>query len=434
MKKTLLITTLLASSLFANEQRVDLEQFKSIEMIKKSGIYLKQAKKLDDKWFLLEGKQNGRKLNLYTDKNMLIVGRGFNLKDFKEIKFDIDTKKYKENALFKIGNGPNEYILFTDPECPYCRMLDEKLSSKAAKENFTIYTYFFPLSFHLAAVPMSKAILNQPKERRAEYSSKLMNMQLDEIIKEVDKYSNDLYKNILIALDNQRMSQLALKYVDAINKAYNLKLATNDEIKKYCASKITQTKDNVKIDNMLNSSIRNITDDFEISGTPTLYDMEGNKINNPNEIFSKHPMVNMDAIKKIEKLGKTIKLGKEGAEKLYIFSSTKCPHCVEQFKNKKFIDYLKSKYELNFVLMNTGNPNLALAELIYLHSINDMKKRAVEFEAIMNGKRIDNLPKIETLDKNAINAYMKLIDETYVNSTPVIISKDGKIIDSPNKL
>lgn len=31
MKKTLLITTLLASSLFANEQRVDLEQFKSIE-------------------------------------------------------------------------------------------------------------------------------------------------------------------------------------------------------------------------------------------------------------------------------------------------------------------------------------------------------------------------------------------------------------------
>ncbi|APG23995.1 hypothetical protein A7E75_02380 [Syntrophotalea acetylenica] len=56
--------------------------------------------------------------------------------------------KVKELPLDKavtIGNGPHQVIEFTDPDCPYCRKLDDYLS---AREDITRHIFFCPLETH----------------------------------------------------------------------------------------------------------------------------------------------------------------------------------------------------------------------------------------------------------------------------------------------
>lgn len=42
----------------------------------------------------------------------------------------------------KTGNGPKTVIEFTDPDCPYCRKMDDFLSKRT---DITRYTFFYPL-------------------------------------------------------------------------------------------------------------------------------------------------------------------------------------------------------------------------------------------------------------------------------------------------
>jgi thiol:disulfide interchange protein DsbC len=45
----------------------------------------------------------------------------------------------------KIGKGPVKVIEFTDPDCPFCRKMDEFLS---ARSDVTRYVFFYPLPMH----------------------------------------------------------------------------------------------------------------------------------------------------------------------------------------------------------------------------------------------------------------------------------------------
>lgn len=441
MKKLILTSALLVSALFAKETKeitVDLEQFKSLPMIKESSLILEEAKDIGKDWYFIQASQNGRKIGLYTDKEKMIIGRGFDVKSGKEIKFDIDMAKHKSQAAYKFGNGPAEYFVFTDPECPYCKQLDETLYTDAVKEKMTIYTFFYPLSFHLAANSMSKAILSQPLEKRAEYAHKMMQAPLFEVIKELDKYSSDLYKDIKNAFSNPNFKTLPMKnYLGHINKAYGIDLKTEQELAAFADKKINEIKGSLEIDNQLSGSIRTVSKDFDISGTPTIYDMEGKKIERPDMLLAKHNIIGFDAIKKIEENKFTVKMGTEGKEKLYIFSSTKCPHCIEQFENKQFTEYLFSRYEVHFVLMATGNGQIAMEELKYLYSISDPKVRAETFSNIMTGGTLtkEQLSTNYSADyANKINEYGRLLNKTMISSTPTIVSANGEIIKNSNSL
>lgn len=440
MKKTTFILSMLVSNILLANDEIDIKPFSEMEIIKQSHLNVKKAKEIGNGWYYLESNNDGRKIGIFTDKEKVIVGRGFENKTGEEIKFAVDMSKYKDGAAYKIGNGPNEYFLFTDPECPYCKMLDEKLATKAAKDNLTIYTYFYPLSFHLASNALSKAIMSQPIEKRTDYASRIMKAPLNTILVEIDKYSPDLYKDILkvIELGEPRMKDLPLKYMEDINKAYKLELSSIDDLKDFCNKQIKKIKEPQAINEQLEKAQQVIGEEFEINGTPTIYDIKGNKIENPNEIIMKHNIINFNAVKDIEKSGFTVQSGTKGKEKLFIFTSTKCPHCIEQFKDKQMLSYLMGKYEIHFVLMATGNGKVALEELTYLYSIEDMKKREAEFMDIMNGKTVDSsLVQSSNFSDNykqKLQNYGRSLESTMINSTPTMINSKGELIKNGKEL
>ena len=68
-----------------------------------------------------------------------------------------------EKAL-KIGNGPNTVIEFTDPDCPYCRKVDEFFTKR---KDVTRYIFLFPLDNHPNAKTKALYILGNKDPGKA---------------------------------------------------------------------------------------------------------------------------------------------------------------------------------------------------------------------------------------------------------------------------
>ncbi len=52
------------------------------------------------------------------------------------------------------GKGNRRLVVFSDPDCPYCRRLEKEL---AKVDDVTVYTFLYPIA-HPAAIPKSKQI------------------------------------------------------------------------------------------------------------------------------------------------------------------------------------------------------------------------------------------------------------------------------------
>jgi len=69
------------------------------------------------------------------------------------------------DKALKIGNGPKKVIEFTDPDCPYCRKVDNFLSKRT---DVTRYVYFVPLRrIHPDAEKKVRYILSQTDRDKA---------------------------------------------------------------------------------------------------------------------------------------------------------------------------------------------------------------------------------------------------------------------------
>lgn len=69
------------------------------------------------------------------------------------------AKKYESLDLskaVKIGSGSKRVVIFTDPDCPYCRRADQYL---AGKSDLTVYVFFSPLTMHPHAEEKAAYIL-----------------------------------------------------------------------------------------------------------------------------------------------------------------------------------------------------------------------------------------------------------------------------------
>jgi thiol:disulfide interchange protein DsbC len=60
----------------------------------------------------------------------------------------IDWNKLPLNLAIKevIGNGARKIAVFSDPDCPYCKMFEQKVVPSL--KNVTIYVFLFPLPIH----------------------------------------------------------------------------------------------------------------------------------------------------------------------------------------------------------------------------------------------------------------------------------------------
>lgn len=53
---------------------------------------------------------------------------------------------FKNAISVKYGKGTRQIAVFTDPDCPYCKQLDQEIHSKLTKEDITIHYFMNPLN------------------------------------------------------------------------------------------------------------------------------------------------------------------------------------------------------------------------------------------------------------------------------------------------
>jgi len=75
------------------------------------------------------------------------------------------VKSIPLDKALKIGSGPHQVIEFTDPDCPFCRKVDDLL---AKRTDVTRYVFFFPLRrIHPEAEKKARYILSQKEKENA---------------------------------------------------------------------------------------------------------------------------------------------------------------------------------------------------------------------------------------------------------------------------
>lgn len=94
---------------------------------------------------------DGQVVYLNEDAQHLIAGNMLRLSDQKSLtqelivkKNTIDWKKLPlKNAIKSVlGNGKHQLVIFSDPNCPYCKQLEVELKKL---NDVTIYTFILPL-------------------------------------------------------------------------------------------------------------------------------------------------------------------------------------------------------------------------------------------------------------------------------------------------
>jgi len=121
----------------------------NIYVEKKDGFYV----------VMIKGQRRGQ-FYISKDKKYAIFGTVVDLKTKKSIMgdFPLNTKIIKDGVAFTYGSGNKDIYLVTDPQCPYCRMLENKKGDELLKK-YRIHVIIFPLPFHQYARPMTKYIL-----------------------------------------------------------------------------------------------------------------------------------------------------------------------------------------------------------------------------------------------------------------------------------
>ena len=178
MKKFLLSATLVAS-LFANDKV--LTPTKTLNVLKSTPFYekLKSAIGKDikikgvenDSFYIIElDSKRGRGLLYITkDKKYTILGRVIDNNTGQMVipHYPIDKNIVKKGISFTFGHGNKEIYVVTDPECPFCRMMEKKVGNELAK-NYRVHVILYPLPFHKNAKAMSYYILaGKTDEERA---------------------------------------------------------------------------------------------------------------------------------------------------------------------------------------------------------------------------------------------------------------------------
>ena len=103
---------------------------------------------------------------------------------------------------FTYGTGNDEYILFTDPECPYCKKFESFLPQ--IKDKVKIRVFYYPLDSHENAKDLSLYIMNQ----------KTTTQKIDamfEVSENIDKAKNAKYTQAeLSKLEKQLEEQMQI--------------------------------------------------------------------------------------------------------------------------------------------------------------------------------------------------------------------------------
>jgi len=170
MKKFILSASIVAS-LFASDKLLTQKELNSVlkssilynqleNGIKKGVLTVKGTKKDDFYIINIQTKRGGGNIYITSDKKYTILGRIINNKNGSILQpnFPKNSEIIKNGVSFTFGEGKKDIYLVTDPQCPFCRLMEKKTKKELAK-NYRVHVILFPLPFHKYAKPMSCYIL-----------------------------------------------------------------------------------------------------------------------------------------------------------------------------------------------------------------------------------------------------------------------------------
>ena len=188
--KTMLLSVVVASTMYANDvsmqNQPDIEKqyIQSVIPGTKFSKYEK-ARELDGFYKLFM--DNGQIMYINPMKELIVFGEVWTTKgqsitqndamrwqqELQEKQIEgLNPTELTENALkleFGKGSARYEFVVFTDPECPYCKKAEDVM----IKKDVTVYINYMPLDFHKNAREWSLDILSSasPKQALADIKS-----------------------------------------------------------------------------------------------------------------------------------------------------------------------------------------------------------------------------------------------------------------------
>ena len=156
-------TSLSASYLNKNE----VDKISNLSLFKESGINIHNVFDADSLYVILVKNGAGvETLYLTKDKKFLISGNAIDMEKREKLTApleNIEIAKNKESFVF--GKGKEEYYLFTDPECPYCKEFEKYLPQ--IEDKVKIKIYHLPLvEIHPDAKEISKYQMQLSKKNK----------------------------------------------------------------------------------------------------------------------------------------------------------------------------------------------------------------------------------------------------------------------------
>jgi thiol:disulfide interchange protein DsbC len=205
IKSTLLVLALFTSA--SAIEKLNQKEIKSLEnlaIFQQAQIKIIDAYKSDDFYHVranIRGQVN--ELYLTANKKHLIAGDIINTTNGSKITVPVDLKNTIGQEAFSYGTGKEELILFTDPECPYCKKFESYFPQ--IKDKVKIKIFFYPLDFHANAKDLSLYIMSKKTaDQKAQAlfdvtkdSSDFKNRSIDE--KHLAELNTTLNKHIQLA-------------------------------------------------------------------------------------------------------------------------------------------------------------------------------------------------------------------------------------------
>lgn len=227
--KKLLLALLIGTSLNAATQlsQNEIKQIEELELFKRAQITVKKAYDVENFYVLkvvIQG--NNDEVYLTKDKKNLIAGDVINTQTGAKLEVPVDVSGLAGKEALTFGSGNDEYFLFTDPECPYCKKFESYFPQ--IEKNVKIRVFYYPLDFHKNAKDMSMYVMS--KKTNDEKIKAMLTINVND-----EGYKNRKYsKEELAELEANLAAQMA------------------------------------------------IAQELEVRGTPAVFDKEGNKVSWPN--------------------------------------------------------------------------------------------------------------------------------------------------------
>ena len=190
MAKKLLLALAITTSLNAATElsQNEIKQLEEIQLFKRAQISITKAYDLGNLYVLsIQVQGNTDEVFLTKDKKRLITGEVIDTASGAKITAPADLSGVRGKEAFVFGTGTDEYLLFTDPECPYCKKFESYFPQ--IEKNVKIRVYYYPLDFHKNAKDMSIYIMS--KKTPAEKAKAMLNLDLNSEAYKNRKYSKD---------------------------------------------------------------------------------------------------------------------------------------------------------------------------------------------------------------------------------------------------